>query len=168
MLDLDSIEWKNFLGGYKVPYDASIPLRKLESSDQPDTGILDELCNEFHHQGDTGVASYAAVPHLSRIYREKGWVDFNLPTLLATIEGSRLKGLGPELPEWVKADYFTALRETALYCLGFAGGLEDKCFSRATLTLAAVVMRDDGAYSLLDQIDIGYEERAIEVYYEHG
>lgn len=146
----------------------SVPLSALESLGQPDEQILDELWENLYHQGDTGIASYAAVPHLSRIYREKGWVDFHLPALLAAIEGSRLKGLGPELPEWLNADYFATLQETAQYCLSCVGRIEDKNFSRGVLMLVAVVMRDDGSYSLLEQIDIGEEERVMEIYYEHG
>jgi hypothetical protein len=33
--------------------------------------VWDELCNELHHQGDVGLASYAAIPQLVRISEER-------------------------------------------------------------------------------------------------
>src|SRR5687768_15642034 len=70
MLPLDDKRWSSLDGGYRVPFDASVPLRQLEHAEnlQP---IWDELWNELHHQGHVGVASYAAVPHLVRIARAR-------------------------------------------------------------------------------------------------
>jgi hypothetical protein len=63
MLALDDRKWKELLGGYKVPYDASHALRRLERG----ADAWKELWEELHHQGDLGEASYAAVPKLVRI-----------------------------------------------------------------------------------------------------
>ncbi|MDB5223458.1 MAG: hypothetical protein JWN83_2125 [Chitinophagaceae bacterium] len=32
MIDLTDKKWKEFEGGYKIPYDASVPLKKLEQA----------------------------------------------------------------------------------------------------------------------------------------
>ena len=72
-----------------------------------------ELWKELHHQGDVGEASYAAVPHLVRIYRERGAIDYNTYAIVAVIELARTSGNNPEVPEWLKEDYFKAIRELA-------------------------------------------------------
>lgn len=58
----DSI-WRELEGGYRLPYDASKALIQMEAGES----VWDELWNEPYHQGDVGVASYAAIPQLVRI-----------------------------------------------------------------------------------------------------
>ncbi len=60
-----------------------------------------------------GEASYAAVPHLVRIYRQRGVIDWNTYAIVAVIELARDSGKNPELPEWLKEDYLQAIRELA-------------------------------------------------------
>ena len=69
--------WKKLHGGYKTLYDASIPLRQLEETEDKEKirEIFNELWNELHHQGDVGLASYLALPHLVRIGKSKGLFD---------------------------------------------------------------------------------------------
>lgn len=72
-----------------------------------------ELWEGLHHQGDVGEASYAAVPHLVRIYRhrrEDCWRTFGL---VALIELARGRGTNSEVPNWAKQDYFDAIQELA-------------------------------------------------------
>jgi hypothetical protein len=33
MLPLDDERWRSLVGGYRIPYDASVPLRALEQAD---------------------------------------------------------------------------------------------------------------------------------------
>ena len=59
MLELGDARWKDLHGGYRVPYDASLPLQALSIG----RDVWAELWAELHHQGDVGVA-YAAVTKL--------------------------------------------------------------------------------------------------------
>lgn len=89
-------------------------LRKLESNiNAKDT--WDELWEELHHQGDVGEASYAAVPHLVRIYRDRGTDDWNTFAMVGIIELARGKGNNPDVPDWLKEDYFQAIQELAKF-----------------------------------------------------
>jgi hypothetical protein len=62
MLSLTDPIWHELEGGYRVPYDASKALARMERG----KSVWDEFWNELHHQGDVGVASYAAIPQLVR------------------------------------------------------------------------------------------------------
>jgi hypothetical protein len=48
MLPLDDPKWQSYTGGYRVPYDASAPLRRLlEQGGSAE--LWDELWQELHH-----------------------------------------------------------------------------------------------------------------------
>ncbi len=96
--------WKTLEGVYKTPFDASIPLRKLELAIDTETinKIWEELWNELHHQGDVGLASYLSLPQLVRIGRLKELYDWNLLGLCCVIEQQRHLGHNPTLP----TDYY--------------------------------------------------------------
>ena len=76
MLPLDDPKWKSLRGGYKIPYDPTSALRHLYAGKNPDVA-WSELWNELHHQGDVGEASYASVPHLVKIQKDHGDLDWN-------------------------------------------------------------------------------------------
>ncbi len=99
MLSLDDDKWESFYDGYGTEYNASEPLKKLESENEPNEAIWKEFWEELHHQGDVGPASYAVIPHIYRIYKSKNWIDWNLPAFAWVIEKSRLKVHNPKLPE---------------------------------------------------------------------
>ena len=101
MLSLDDPRWKGLLGGYKIPYDASRALARLERGDD----VWQELWQELHHQGDLGDASYAAVPQLVRIAGASRPRDWNFYALLSTIEVERHRKNKPPIPGWLEADY---------------------------------------------------------------
>jgi hypothetical protein len=107
MLPLDDLMWKKLKGGYGVPYDASLDLRRLEHGED----VWDRLWEELHHQGDVGEVSYAAVPHLVRIMKQLPHRNWNLYSLASTIEIERHRKTNPPLPEWLEADYSSAWRE---------------------------------------------------------
>jgi predicted house-cleaning noncanonical NTP pyrophosphatase (MazG superfamily) len=71
------------------------------------------LWEGLHHQGDVGEASYAAVPHLVQIYRQRGVVEWNTYAIVAVVELARDSGKNPEVPEWLKEDYLQAIRVLA-------------------------------------------------------
>ncbi|MFZ6009560.1 MAG: hypothetical protein ACOYXT_04370 [Bacteroidota bacterium] len=101
MMTLEDNIWKELEGGYRgTEYDASVPLKKLEEAatrEQIDK-IFEELWDELHHQGDVGLASYLALPHLVRIARAKGLFDWNVLGICAVIEQQRHLGNNPSLP----------------------------------------------------------------------
>jgi hypothetical protein len=87
-------------------------LAQLESEQTRKTA-WHELWEELHHQGDVGEASYASVPHLVRIHRTSGVVDWNTYAIVAIIELARGKDNNPEVPTWLEEDYLRAIRELA-------------------------------------------------------
>jgi hypothetical protein len=112
MLSLDDERWNHLSGGYKLPCDPRPALAKLES--QRDTkNAWQELWNELHHQGDIGDASYAAIPQLVEIHRKVGMVDWNTYALTAIVELARTEHENPEVPDWLREDYFRSIKELA-------------------------------------------------------
>ena len=109
MLSLDDNLWLELTGGYRTLLDPRPLLAKLESGD---TSAWKELWDELHHQGDVGTASYAAVPHLVRIYRKLGIIDWNAYAIVGVIELARSRG-NPEIPKVLEHDYFQAIQKLA-------------------------------------------------------
>jgi hypothetical protein len=112
MLSLDDNRWNNLTGGYRVKCDPRPLLGQLESEQTRETA-WHELWEDLHHQGDVGEASYASVPHLVRIHRKSGIVDWNTYAIVAIIELARGKGNNPGVPPWLEEDYLRAIRELA-------------------------------------------------------
>ncbi len=137
MLSLDDSRWGNLTGGYRMKCDPRPLLAKLENG--LDTkATWHELWDDLHHQGDIGEASYAAVPHLVRIYRKHGMPDWNTYAIVAVVELARDKGKNPAVPKWVEDDYFSAIQE--LSKIGAAEVLvaKDLEASRAILGIIAI------------------------------
>jgi hypothetical protein len=111
MLPLEDPRWKDFNGGYGIPYNASVPLLKLErsSSTEEIDEIFSELLQELHHQGDVGLASYFAVPHIIRIAKAKSLFHFNVFGLISVIEIERHSN-NPGIPEEYEDEYQAALQ----------------------------------------------------------
>jgi hypothetical protein len=112
MLSLDDERWRDFCGGYRTRFDPRPQLLKLESNKNTQAA-WHELWEGLHHQGDVGEASYAAVPHLVRIYRESGVPDWNTYAIVAVIELARDNKKNPEMPKWLLDDYLQAIRGLA-------------------------------------------------------
>jgi hypothetical protein len=112
MLSLEDKRWEEFCGGYRMKFDARPLLIELRAGREIEA-VWKELWDELHHQGDVGEASYAAIPHLVKIYRERGVIDWNAYAIVAVIELARTEGGNPEVPEYLKQDYFKALDELA-------------------------------------------------------
>ena len=107
-LAFDAAEWKDLCGGYRVPYDPREALRTLERNQDVD-GALKELWNELYRQGNVGEVSYAAMPHLVRIYIARGVVGSNTYAMAALIEDWRQAERNPKLPGDLKEAYLAAL-----------------------------------------------------------
>jgi hypothetical protein len=112
MLSLEDPRWTQLAGGYRVTFDPRPLLERLETERSLDP-VWSELWTELHHQGDVGEASYAAVPHIVRIYRNRGAIDWNAYAIVAIIELARGSGKNPQLPDWLKDGYFDALKSLA-------------------------------------------------------
>lgn len=85
-----------------------------------------------------GEASYAAVPHLVRIYRKGGVIERNTYAIVAVIELARDSGKNPPIPKWLEEGYFQAIRDLAE--LGAAEVLQTKNPEeiRAILSILAI------------------------------
>ncbi len=112
MLGFDDPRWAGLNGGYRISFDPRPLLSRLEN-EQNIEDVWRQLWDELHHQGDVGEASFAAVPHLVRIYRKRRAIDWNGYALIAIIELARARGSNPDVPEWLRAEYFKAIQELA-------------------------------------------------------
>ena len=110
MLSLDDSRWTAMCAGYRVPFDPRPLFSKLESGEDA-AAVWHELWGELHHQGDVGEASYAAVPHLVRIHRQRKFSAWDTYALVAIIELSRAQDSNPDVPEWLAESYFRAIVE---------------------------------------------------------
>jgi hypothetical protein len=137
MLDLNDKRWRDLKGGYRLPFDPRPFLEKFEAGNDTDDGWY-EFWGEIHHQGDVGEASYAAVPHLVRIYRERGTINWNTYAIVATIELARAQGKNPDVPDWLAGDYFAAIQELAQHGLAELGRAKDLVDIHAILSILAI------------------------------
>jgi hypothetical protein len=112
MLSLDDRRWESLNGGYRTRFDPRPQLSKLQTNNDTKAAWHD-LWEELHHQGDVGEASYPAVPHLVRIYRERCGKSWNTYAIVAIIELARGIRKNPDVPKWLEEDYFRAIRDLA-------------------------------------------------------
>lgn len=134
-------------GGYRTLLDLRPLLLRLEAG-QDTPAVWLELWDELHHQGDVGEASFAAVPHLVRIYRNRRALDWNTYAIVAIIELVRNQGKNPDVPKWMEQEYFSAIRELAE--IGAAEVLQsgEPETARAILSIIAIAtgLRKFGKY----------------------
>lgn len=140
MLNLDDPAWAIFDGGYRIPYDVSKSLRRLEAGEVERNVVWEELIEELHHQHDVGIASYAAVPHLVRICRQKQWLDWKVFALVGWIEDARHLEGNPLLPDWLEADYKTAIHDLFVFGAENADRTWSKELSFSFLIIAAFAL----------------------------
>ena len=104
LLSLDDPLWPTLEGGYRMPFDASLPLKALQAGED----AWQELWEELHHQGDVGAASYAAIPQLVDICTEPAQRGDDFYALIALVEIERHRRDNPPLPEWLEDSYRAA------------------------------------------------------------
>lgn len=90
------------IGGYGVPYDPFPALKILPASRED---AIAELWENLYHQGDVGVASYAAVPTL---------IEAGELSLVGAIEVARHDERNPDLPVEFAEEYLEALRKALM------------------------------------------------------
>jgi len=158
MLSLDDVTWKELHGGYRIPYDASVALRSMQDG----IDVWDELWNELHHQGDVGVASYAAIPQLVRIAGGETNRDWNFYGLVATIEVERHRAGNPALPAWLKADYDSSLATASALALADLGSKADSVTTCAILSVLALAKGELKLGALLSGLDVSELDEWLE------
>lgn len=156
MLCLDDPIWQTLKGGYRIPYDASTPLKQMVAGRDIEA-CWTELWENLHHQGDVGEASYAAVPQLVEIFWSRSR-DWNLYALIAVIEMERHDHDNPPLPEWIVADYATALHRMAQMAATDLPSCERGPDLEAALGAVAVAKGDIGRAQLILSSDDQIEE----------
>jgi len=165
MLDLNDPLWEKLEGGYKCSlYDASIALKQLEGATtlEETSAIYQELWDELHHQGDVGLASFYAVPHMIRIAREKKLVDYNVLGLVAVIEIQRHKDNQP-LPADLAPEYQLTIQD--LSSLATMVLKEQWDLNLASAALAAIAL-SKGQIALSNAIQNLDSEDVIEEFLE--
>src|SRR6266851_1658816 len=137
MLSLNDKRWSDLEGGYRTQFDPRALLSALET--EKDTkAAWHALWGELHHQGDVGEASYAAVPHLVRIYAARGVPDWNTYALIAIIEDARHRGRNPALPENLRDAYEAAWRRLVEIGLRELGAAEDPTLVSGIISVVAM------------------------------
>jgi hypothetical protein len=136
MLSLDDPRWQQLYGGYRIPFDPRPLLIKIERDPSPKNwGLLTE---ELFHQGDVGDASYAAVPQIVRITLKHSPLHVEALTLVVLIEVARRSRGNPRVPEWLEAEYETAIEQLARETLIRFEQLESTDLVRGALGILAV------------------------------
>jgi len=140
MITLDDPIWRTLEGGYKILYDASIPLRKLQQTNDIKViqEVWTELWDELHHQGDVGIASYLAVPQLARIGVNKDLYNWNLLGICSVIEQQRHMGDNPQLPEEYQDYYNDGIQVLKQFIVANINRETDETTFRVALSTLAV------------------------------
>nr|WP_294950221.1 hypothetical protein [uncultured Mucilaginibacter sp.] len=139
-LGLDDPRWAELEGGYRgVTDDVSKALKRLEVANTANETqeIYQGLWDELHHQGDVGIASYYAVPHMVRIAKMTGFIDWNVLGLVSLIEIQRHKN-NPVIPPALYPNYQNALSELSGLAISVLS--ENWDLSTTTVALAAIAI----------------------------
>jgi hypothetical protein len=129
--------WTQMKSSYRLPYDPRATLSKLASGTET-AAAWHDLWEELYHQGDVGEASYASVPEIVRIYRDRNELDWNTYVIVATIELARDSANNPPLPAWLEPDYNAALTELAQIGLSELRRADNKEMVRGILAALAL------------------------------
>lgn len=100
--------------------------------------MWDQLWDELYHQGDIGTASLVSVPHLVRIYQERGVPDWNIYSLVSMLELHRAHDGNPDVPHWAVSDYESALKSLSTLGLKELPLAEEPETKRSILGLLAI------------------------------
>jgi hypothetical protein len=149
MIPLDDPQWAQLKGAYRIPYDPSSALRKLERGED----AWAELWENLHHQGDVGDASYATVPHLVAIMKRSLRRDGNFYALVSTIEIERHRSGNPELYRALEESYFAAWTEILDLALADLKSVADTALVQIILGAIALAKGDVKLGALVSRRD---------------
>jgi len=162
MMSLTDPRWATLDGAYRVPFDAAEPLTAYSSGKLSDEQFWYVVWNDLFHQDDVGVASYAAVPQILRIYEQRNLFDYNLVTFAAGVERVRHHDDNPALPDWLEAEYRAGLQAIIRYGIRHLTDAWDGATLKSFLMLVAVYKDNHALCDLLDCVDEGDEQAAID------
>ncbi|HEY5750957.1 MAG TPA: hypothetical protein VIU12_33065 [Chryseolinea sp.] len=164
-MNLDDSIWQEIEGGYRVDYDVSVPLKRLEATNDKTEieSIFKELWNELHHQGDVGLASYLALPQLARIARQKNSFDWNVLGLCATIEQQRHWGKNPKLPGQYLEYYNAGMRDLKVFIIANL----DKVLDNETIRVVYSALATFSGQHRLGKVIIEMDEGTIDEFLEN-
>ena len=165
MIMLDDARWVTLQGGYRIPFDASVPLRKLSDGAAAEV-IWEELWSELHHQGNVGEASYAAIPVLVDICKARQLGDWNLFALASTIETCRIQGKNPSIPNWLEPDYHDAWKRLFEFGIEQLRGECDELTVRSVLSVIALHKGSIKLGRILNEFDASEIEQLYDQFYE--
>ena len=165
-MDLENKIWKSLEGGYKIPYDASIPLKRLQVTSDPVliNEILDDFWDNLHHQGDVGLASYLALPHLVEICSKKYNLGWSFIGLCLIIENQRHFETNPKLPVEFENYYFNGLKKMESYLLVNFKNITDPTAQRLALAFLATVNGQIKLGKAIEQLDDDILDEFLEQY----
>jgi hypothetical protein len=143
-------------------------LEKLGESLETDSKVWWNIWDLLHHQGDVFGISYFSVPEIFKLYKEKNWLDANLPALLATIENCRQDEKNPKVPEWLEKEYFETLEKAIIYCANKNSENWDRELLANFLMLTCAVKKSQGLYYLIDLATDEENEKFIIELYENS
>lgn len=160
MITLDDPRWKMMQGGYRVPYDPTPALRKIEEGN--DVGpAWEELWQELHHQGDLGEASYACIPYLVGIHEKNDRLDWNLFALASTIELVRHRESNPAIADWLIDSYEQAWKRLLALALKQLPRAKSTDEIREMLAAIAIAKGDTKVGKILWSIEEGELDEII-------
>ena len=158
MIELDDPRWKDLHGGYRVPYDASVALRRLANGGD----AWPELWEELHHQCDVDVASYAAAAKLMQLAPQLIGRDWNFYALIAVIEVARHRRNNPPLPAWLLRDYLHAWQGIATLAFDDLAAASDQNAVQAILSVLALSKGSLKLGALLIDLDASELDELLE------
>jgi hypothetical protein len=140
MLSLNDERWRQLKGARRTYFDPRPLLAELEAGEDK-KAIWRSLWDELYHQGDVDDASYASVPHLVRIHLHQTATDWNTYALVATIELARVNRRNPEVPDWLRDDYYVAIENLAEAGMKELASVQDQYHLRGILCIIALQKR---------------------------
>ena len=157
----DDPRWQTLAGGYRLPYDPTPALRRLQLQSTSEEAWA-ELWNQLHHHGDVGEASYAAVPALVRIRKKRGTLGWNLYALAAAIEVGRHRCGNPAMPEWLESDYREAWTDLLSLALTDLATTQDPLLVRSALAAVALAKGEIKLGALVASLDASEIDELLE------
>jgi len=158
-MELTDPRWLELHGAYRIPFDPRDAFSQLEAGHSSEA--WDTLWQELHHQGAVDLASYAAVPQLVRIHRERQLGAWQTYALVTTIDLASREPRNPPVPEWLQHEYRRALGELAQLGLEELSGAEDVTYISSILACLAL-WKDARTYARLMSLFSDEELAAVE------
>ena len=107
MLALDDSRWTEFMGGYRVKYDAR-PLLDRFKLGKDEKECWNEVWNILYHQYNIDLASYAFFPHIVDVYANRPRT-FDLYSYAERLELCKGRYENPSIPIWMLESHKFAL-----------------------------------------------------------